>query len=262
MPTYYETHYKISSGLPRPVKNALIVYHMARDKGLSTTAANISKQTLARLHFIAFDRALNDRLPVSTSGNVRLEDLSILESSPPQDTTESFYAPSPTKTILWSLAALPIEPERFTFLDCGSGLGFALTVAAQLPFKRVAGVEFSKELYKSSLSNIAAAKLFPETRCHNIDATLASVLSFDIPKDPLVVFMFNPFNPDVMKPWLERLQQSVAEAPREVWIVYVNPQHREVFESVSDLHEVEMGNLAQLKLGFASPYAVKFYRFN
>ena len=66
----------------------------------------------------------------------------------------------------------PIEPERFsaclanrdipfedfTFIDFGSGKGRALLMASDLPFRRVIGLEFSRELHAIAQRNIQVYK--------------------------------------------------------------------------------------------------------
>src|SRR3982074_1247810 len=54
-----------------------------------------------------------------------------------------------------ALRDLPIRDySEYTFIDIGSGLGRGLFVAAEYPFRRVVGVEFSTDLHHKALDNI------------------------------------------------------------------------------------------------------------
>src|SRR5215471_3265901 len=51
------------------------------------------------------------------------------------------------------------EPlDSFVFVDFGSGKGRALLLAAELPFKKITGIEFSADLHQTALRNIETFK--------------------------------------------------------------------------------------------------------
>jgi predicted RNA methylase len=124
--------------------------------------------------------------------------------------------------------SLALPWEEFVFLDLGSGKGKMLLLAAELPFRRIVGVEYCRSLHDVAVRNIQNYKN-PARRCLDVTSTYADATRYPFPTDPLVVFMFNPFGPPVMRLVLERLSESVRSSPRRVLIVYVNPVHSEEF---------------------------------
>jgi hypothetical protein len=49
------------------------------------------------------------------------------------------------------------------------------------------------------------------------------VTKFYFPLEPLVVFLYNPFEGVVMRKVVERVRQTHVENPRPIFILYVNP---------------------------------------
>src|SRR6185436_12939628 len=65
------------------------------------------------------------------------------------------YSPVMPSRLQAAIECLQIDHARFTFVDLGSGKGRGLLLAAAWPFRRVLGVEFSKDLHETALRNIA-----------------------------------------------------------------------------------------------------------
>jgi SAM-dependent methyltransferase len=144
----------------------------------------------------------------------------------------------PLRSPLWreSVAYLPVdedhftealavlqsqaEPlERFTFVDLGSGKGKALLLAGELPFARIVGVEFSEALHRQALRNVARS---PHAR--RIVARCDDATRYHLPDDPLVLFLFNPFGEEVMRPLLERVLAWTRTHALPLYVVYVRPR--------------------------------------
>jgi SAM-dependent methyltransferase len=139
------------------------------------------------------------------------------------------YEPSSAELVRSALERLHIDPERFTFIDFGSGKGRALLIAAGFHFKEVVGVEFSHELHEIAKKNIAL--LPPETilagvlRSIHGDATV-----FELPQSDLVCYLYNPFGPPVITAVAEKLADHHKNYGYRIIIIYADPRHREVFE--------------------------------
>jgi SAM-dependent methyltransferase len=119
---------------------------------------------------------------------------------------------------------LAIRHEEFTFIDLGSGKGRALLLAAKFPFRRLIGVEFARELHEIAAANVLHYRnpdgKQPQFQLHCMDAT-----EFDFPREPSVVFLYNPFGPEVIARIAQRLLDSYAADPRPVFVLYINPFH-------------------------------------
>jgi SAM-dependent methyltransferase len=128
------------------------------------------------------------------------------------------------------LAGLPIPLENFVFVDLGSGKGRAVILASEYPFKRVIGVEFSPELHAIARRNVELRDRI-RVRCPLTESVCQDVVQFELPEEPLVLYLYNPFLPDIVQRVLERLERSLRERPRPVYVIYVNPVGRELFEA-------------------------------
>jgi len=114
----------------------------------------------------------------------------------------------------------------YSFVDIGAGKGRALLLASQLPFRRVIGVEFSAELAEIAESNVArwrkVAHPRTELRVFHQDA-----LAFRWPRAPLLVYLYNPFQCDLLERLLERIERwakaGARAGSRGVDLLYVNP---------------------------------------
>ncbi len=129
-----------------------------------------------------------------------------------------------------SLAALGVDPARFTFVDLGCGKGKALIAAAHRGFGRVVGVEISPVLADAARDNLE------RWRGRARSAVGAEVLTmdaraFEFPPEPTVLFLFNPFPRDVLQTVLDGLGRSLAQRPRDVRVIYVNPVHRDLLDA-------------------------------
>jgi SAM-dependent methyltransferase len=116
-----------------------------------------------------------------------------------------------------------------SILDFGCGKGRVITVAAYYGFSKITGVEFAKELCDVARKNIIPVQQkFPEKIFNIIHA---NAVDYKIEKDTNVFFFFNPFDEVVMLSVVKNILQSLKENRREVYVVYLNPVHKEIFMS-------------------------------
>ena len=114
-------------------------------------------------------------------------------------------------------------------LDFGCGKGRVLAVAAFYGFSELTGIDFAKELCEEARRNIAPIQQrFPEKIFNIIHA---NATGHKIENDTNVFFFFNPFDETVMLAVAKNILQSLKENPREVYVVYLNPVHKEIFLS-------------------------------
>jgi SAM-dependent methyltransferase len=144
------------------------------------------------------------------------------------------YKPSGIEFIRAVLGGLAIAHDDYTFVDLGSGKGRALLLAAHLPFRRIVGVEFSARLTAIARANIAAYRP-PDRRCHDIEAMCGDAAAFVLPDGPLVVYLYNAFDDVILGRVAANLAASLAEQPRDLLLIYVNPVHRAVLDRLDCL---------------------------
>jgi hypothetical protein len=127
------------------------------------------------------------------------------------------------------LDCLTISHEEFVFLDLGSGKGRALLLAAGYPFQRVLGVEFARELHERALANFHT---YTGPRlCGRLESVLADATAFPFPPAPTVVFLYNPFEAEILTAVLANLRRSLESQPRPVYLLYYYPVAAHALES-------------------------------
>jgi hypothetical protein len=184
------------------------------------------------------------RYGVETSARVHLTDLKI---DSPNWIYAGGYWPTSTKIIHEALEALPIRFEDFVFVDFGSGKGRVLLQASDLPFRRIIGVEFSSELHQIALSNIGRYRSDSQ-KCRDIESVCQDFTQFEIPREPLVAFVYNPSSEAITAALANNIAQSLIRNPRELWVIYVTPSYH-VFEGG---HPLDLRKLKQV----ADKYAI------
>lgn len=126
------------------------------------------------------------------------------------------YEVTPPRMLRRALRSLDIRFEEFAFVDLGCGKGAALLVAAELPFRRVVGVEVRDDLAEAARRTVRRAR-------RPVEIVHADAAAYALPPGPFVLYLYNPFGEAAMRRVLENLAQSLREAPRPVRIVYWQP---------------------------------------
>jgi SAM-dependent methyltransferase len=136
------------------------------------------------------------------------------------------YEATPVSEAQQLLDALPLAPERTTFVDIGAGMGRVVLLAAMRPYRQIIGVEFSPALHQIARDNRAR---FPaeRLRCKDVRLVRADALNFAFPRGDLAVYLYNPFGADVVRPVVERL---AAHASGTVTIAYHTPVERTILD--------------------------------
>jgi SAM-dependent methyltransferase len=119
----------------------------------------------------------------------------------------------------------------YTFVDIGCGKGRPLIIASEYPFARVLGYDISANLVKTANANGATmAKRFPARP--PICAIHADVADMAMPPGNVVLFLFNPFGPELVATLLQKLETGLASGIiQHLFLVYDNPVCGDVFDS-------------------------------
>jgi len=155
------------------------------------------------------------------------------------------YEPVPVDAFRALLSRVP-EPvvRAATFVDIGSGMGRAVLAASECSFKQVLGVELSPALHAIAQTNLTNARNF-SVRCRDIRVCCGDARRARFPRGNLVVFLFNPFDDEVLRSVLDRILASRSEHD-EVLLLYHVPVHRDV------LIEYDSETIAELKDGLVA----------
>ena len=136
----------------------------------------------------------------------------------------------------YSQETIPPDWSRFTFVDLGCGKGRALLLASRFPFQHILGVELDASLAAIAEANLRGFRA-PWQQCHSLAARHADATAVDLPVTPLLLYLYHPFLAPVLKRVLRRLERSLRQQPRELWLVYINPQAAHVLRRFPFLRE-------------------------
>jgi len=183
----------------------------------------------------AQDFAFDDKFGLDTTGFVNLGKLSIKSENWIYGVR---YQPVNISMFLQALNGIRINHTEFEFIDLGSGKGRALLLAANKPFKKIVGVEFSEELNIIARRNI---KCYPDElkKCKEIDIICMDASVYNFPNNPFVLFLYNPFSETVMNQVVGNIKKTYMEYARRIIIIYYTPKHRELWERAPFLKTTE-----------------------
>ncbi len=151
-----------------------------------------------------------------------------LSVSGPNGEKATPYLPVRPPIFQRALSSLKIDYPKYLFVDIGSGKGRAVFLASRFPFHKLIGVEFAKELYEQALKN---SRVWSVDDPNRISFVWQDILEFEFPQRPSLLFLYHPFGADVMGALLNRIRSSIEKCPREVIMIYVNPENESVIRS-------------------------------
>ena len=169
----------------------------------------------------------DQRFGTDTSGYLGPEDLVKGRANDAHNHGYSAIAPSVFREACrrWrkTLPAVSGRIEAYSFVDVGAGKGRALLLAAELPFRKVIGVELSEELAGIAQGNVERWSRASRTNAKKVRVVLGDATKFRWPRTPLLVYMYNPFACSLIAQIAERLAVVAASASGLVDLLYVNP---------------------------------------
>lgn len=136
--------------------------------------------------------------------------------------------------------------EDFAFLDLGAGMGRALLLAAEYPFRKVIGVELNPILAGIARRNLANWRSAGRVRCP-ARVICGDAVSARIPPGPCLVFLFNPFAESVMRRLLKRLAIAFARRPGKLDLLYINNEHDRVIGLQSGFTRLYFGQVRRTR---------------
>jgi Histone methylation protein DOT1 len=149
----------------------------------------------------------------------------------------SAYQPTEREAFHEMLEALRQQANlnlaEFTFIDLGSGKGRTVLMASDYPFRRILGVELLPALNQIARENIKQYKSDSQ-KCFDLESICADATRLPVPQGPLVIYLFNPFPEVPFRAVLRNIEDAFRSHPRQIYIVYYNPElERVLFESTA-----------------------------
>jgi hypothetical protein len=201
------------------------IYHVTRTFQFKGVKASVSYYCQRLIHKAMmrederYEPDLSDKCFAAESFDASLDELAI-ES--PNAKWGLPYEPTRRDLFDKALRSLPIRLADYNFIDLGAGKGWALVLASEYSFKSITGVEYSKVLADSASVYIRAHQkqsgLHACIQCIWGDAT-----DFNLPNEPTIIYLYNPFQGDVMDRVIANIEMSLRDHPRDLWVIYANP---------------------------------------
>jgi SAM-dependent methyltransferase len=137
----------------------------------------------------------------------------------------------------------PLAPiDDYTFIDFGAGMGRAVLLAAEYPFKAAIGVELHGTLARIGRRNFAewrgTGRAVAPMRMVCRDAA-----EFALPAGPCVAFLFNPFGGPVMRRLLRAWKSQIAEGAGPLDVLYMNDEQKNVLRREPGLERLFHGQV-------------------
>lgn len=155
-------------------------------------------------------------------------------------------APSVFRGLLlrWKRSKPRAAIEEYTFIDVGAGMGRAMLLASEHPFRRVEGIELNPTLAGIARRNAVKWRTAGRARAP-MRITCGDAVEHRFPKSPCVVFLFNPFGASVMRRLLIRLAETFSDRPGNLDLLYVNHEQEHVFERQRGFVRLFLGKVAR-----------------
>jgi SAM-dependent methyltransferase len=151
-----------------------------------------------------------------------------------------FYVATTASVIYEILTSLALEPDTFAFVDMGSGKGRALLVASEFAFAKIVGIELSSHLHRIAQENIK--RFSPASQqCSAFELNCMNVVDYQYGPQPVVLFLFDPFDRETLRSVIANLETSLRATPREAYVVYIHPQFEDVLQGSRLLRRVREG---------------------
>lgn len=180
---------------------------------------------------------------IDTTGIDRLKKLSVIGDN---KKNASIYQGANYYLLEKAFNFLKEENAEGTLVDFGAGKGRLMAVAAYYGFRKIKGIEFAPaiaEMAKINIANIQST--YPDTF---FSILKENAINYLIDKEDTVFTFFNPFDEVVMLKVVKNILASLRAHPRKVFVVYINPLHKEIFESAGFFEEYYLSKMEYLEL--------------
>ncbi|MFP5237785.1 MAG: class I SAM-dependent methyltransferase [Acidobacteriota bacterium] len=161
---------------------------------------------------------------------------------------EGYYATAPSLFLglisRWedTLARVALRVSDYHFMDLGCGKGRVLLLASELPFRGVTGVELHAGLCASATRNVEHWMRRPRA-CPLVSVVHGDVLDLALPDEPVVLFLFNSFGAEVMRPLVERLVAAAQRRTAPIDLLYLHPDWAEMVASTPGVETLFTGDI-------------------
>lgn len=145
--------------------------------------------------------------------------------------------------------------EDFNLIDVGAGMGRAVLLASEMPFRSVVGVELNPALARIARKNLAAWRAAGRVRTAT-RIVCADAVEFAFPPGPCLLFLFNPFGATVMRRMVAHLAAKFADRHEQLDLLYVNNEQERVIERHSSFTRLFLGQVRRSRQDAVADHAI------
>ncbi len=142
------------------------------------------------------------------------------------------------------------------FIDVGAGMGRAMLLAAEMPFREVIGLELNPALVRIARRNLTGWRDAGRVKAGDVRIVEGDAVEFLLPTSPVVAFLFNPFDGPVMKKLLTRWQGVLAVEPNHLDVIYVNNEQDDVLRHTAGFARAFLGKVARSRSDAIADYKI------
>lgn len=162
----------------------------------------------------------------------------------------AYYAVAPSvfhgMIVRWRRCKPTASIDDFAFLDFGAGMGRAMLLATEYPFRMVIGVELNPTLARIGRRNMTLWRKAGRARAP-LRMICGDATEFALPAGPCVALLFNPFGGPVLRRmlanWARSLTRASAAGATQLDILYVNNEQEHVLEQQPGFRRLFQGKI-------------------
>ena len=102
-----------------------------------------------------------------------------------------------------------------------------MLIAAEHGFRKVVGVDFSEPLCQMARENLENYRRRRKLKSELI-IVHSDVVRYAIQSDETTFFLYDPFSAVILIQVLQNLRQSLADHPRDIWVIYNSPRYHDL----------------------------------
>ena len=187
---------------------------------------NISKVGFfTTLQYIFSDLIFDYKYQVETINTRMLDELEI---DSPNKSHGRYYQGTNAYLFKKAFSYIKVDVPSSCLVDFGSGKGKVMLLAAEKGFRKVIGVEFSKELVEICRRNLEIFKRKTKSKTE-FEVIHMDAAEFAIPADANLLFFSNPFDETLIEKVIGNIFKSLEMYPREIVVVHLFPQGNRAF---------------------------------
>lgn len=195
-------------------------------KNVRMVFRNISKVGFIRtIQFVLSDLMFDYKYKVETINTIMLDELDIAS---PNKAHGRYYEGTNAYLFRKAFAHIKTDPLTSCCVDFGSGKGKVMLLMAERGFRKVIGVEFSKELVEVCRRNLENFKRKTKSRTE-FEVIHMDAAEYAIPPEANLLFFSNPFDETLIEKVIENILRSLDKYPREIVVVHLFPQGNMAF---------------------------------